>query len=152
LTYLRQKEKTIKRRINNRRFQKNYFKYLNSSHGLPRALQNVKKCNFLAAKLYRPKPYAGRITVFQATDRLSHPIDPQITWKHLALGGVDAFEVPGDHLTLVDEPHVRVLAEKLKGCICEMHRSLLSGASAAFPLQSDTGMVNLLPSCSKRSG
>jgi aspartate racemase len=152
LTYLRQKEKTIKRRINNRRFQKNYFKYLDSSHGLPRALQNVKKCNFLAAKLYRPKPYAGRITVFQATDRLSHPIDPQITWKHLALGGVDAFEVPGDHLTLVDEPHVQVLAEKLKRCICELHRSLPSGASAAFPLQSDTRMVNLLANCSKRSG
>ncbi|MEO8425575.1 MAG: amino acid adenylation domain-containing protein [Verrucomicrobiota bacterium] len=148
LTYLRQKGKTIKRRINNRRFQKNYFKYLNSSRELPRALQNVKKCNFLAAKLYRPKPYTGRITVFQATDRLSHPIDPQIAWKHLALGGVDAFEVPGDHLTLVDEPHVRVLAEKLKGCIGYIHRSLLPDAPAAFPLQSGTGMANLLPKVS----
>jgi thioesterase domain-containing protein len=35
----------------------------------------------------------------------------------MALGGVDIHEVPGDHLGIFEEPHVQVLAEKLRACI-----------------------------------
>jgi hypothetical protein len=35
----------------------------------------------------------------------------------MALGGVEIHEVPGDHLSMFQEPHVQVLAEKLRACI-----------------------------------
>jgi hypothetical protein len=33
------------------------------------------------------------------------------------MGGVEVIEVPGDHLGLLVEPHVRVLADRLRECI-----------------------------------
>jgi hypothetical protein len=35
----------------------------------------------------------------------------------MALGGVEIHQVPGDHLSMFQEPHVQVLAEKLRACI-----------------------------------
>ena len=38
-------------------------------------------------------------------------------WGKLALGGVEILDVPGDHATMVKEPHVRALAERLSHCL-----------------------------------
>jgi thioesterase domain-containing protein len=66
---------------------------------------------------YRPRAYPHRLTFFRAT---GHPVqgdDPTHGWAQLAAGGVDVHEVPGQHLTLLRQPHVRVLAEKLDACL-----------------------------------
>ena len=38
-------------------------------------------------------------------------------WRELATGGMDVHLVPGDHQTLVEEPHVQGLAQALRQCI-----------------------------------
>lgn len=38
-------------------------------------------------------------------------------WGRLARGGVDVFEVPGDHISMLHPPHVRVLARRLEACV-----------------------------------
>ena len=37
--------------------------------------------------------------------------------RRSAGGGVETHEIPGDHVTVLDEPNVRVLAEKLRACL-----------------------------------
>jgi thioesterase domain-containing protein len=118
ITYFRKKKKTFKRRLKSRQWQKKYIQALREGHGLPPGIQNVKEANFMAAPNYRPRPYAGHVTVFRASEKiLNLSSDPKAGWKHLALGGVTIHEVPGNHLSLVEEPHVRVLVEKLRACL-----------------------------------
>jgi len=76
---------------------------------------------------YVPQAYSGRVTLFvtsvqtTVSDSLYDPklvdIDIKFGWGELAVGGLDIYEVPGGHLSMLQEPHVQVLAEKLKACI-----------------------------------
>jgi aspartate racemase len=38
-------------------------------------------------------------------------------WQKIAAGGLEVHDIPGDHIGILKEPHVRVLAEKLKACL-----------------------------------
>ncbi len=90
-------------------------------------LQNVKQVNYLSAKRYVPRPCKGSVTLFRCTSRSlgDHP-DYLMGWRHLARAGVHVEETPGDHVTMLMEPHVRVLAEKLCACL----RNASSGSQA----------------------
>jgi thioesterase domain-containing protein len=44
-------------------------------------------------------------------------IDPQYGWGDLAVGGLDIYDIPGDHLLMLQEPNVQVLAEKIQDLI-----------------------------------
>ena len=68
----------------------------------------------MAARRYRARPYSGKVTLFVAAERTIEIVDdPVEQWKPLAKGGVDVITIPGDHLTIVTEPNVRVLAQRL---------------------------------------
>jgi oxalate---CoA ligase len=94
---------------------------------LPRALRDVQMFHRQALREYRLQPYAGRITLFRATERGIHDTaGPQMGWGRLAAGGVEVYDVPGDHATLVKEPHVAVLAERLRACLDRARQDPLS--------------------------
>ncbi|TAG73445.1 MAG: amino acid adenylation domain-containing protein [Oscillatoriales cyanobacterium] len=61
---------------------------------------------------YKPQPYPGRAVLFRAKDE-SH-FSTLENWKDLAVGGLDIYDIPGDHLSILQEPNVPVLAEKMK--------------------------------------
>ena len=85
---------------------------------MDRVFNDVRESNFLASRNYVSKPYNGRVSVFIADDHLhSNKQYMRVVWDRIALGGVDFHEVPGDHVTLIQEPHVRVLAQKLQMCL-----------------------------------
>jgi aspartate racemase len=44
-------------------------------------------------------------------------IDPDLGWSELAPGGLEIHDVPGDTFSMLEEPHIQVLAEKLRDCI-----------------------------------
>jgi hypothetical protein len=44
-------------------------------------------------------------------------IDPDLGWSQQAPGGLEIHDVPGDTFSMLQEPHVQVLAEKLRVCI-----------------------------------
>ena len=67
-----------------------------------------------ALRDYVIKPYPGRITLFRA--RQGSPMvraDPRGGWGGVAGGGVEICEVPGTHLSMLKQPHVRDLGEAL---------------------------------------
>lgn len=90
------------------------------SGSLPETLQIVQQANIKASKRYVFKVYPGRITLFRASEQPpGYYNDPQRGFGGLAAEGLELHEVPGLHWTIVREPHVRVLAEKLRDCLAK---------------------------------
>ena len=63
---------------------------------------------------YVPRPYSGPVVLFRAGRQLSGLMtDFTLGWKDVLTGNLDIFEVPGHQETMLSEPNVRLLAEKL---------------------------------------
>lgn len=73
--------------------------------------------NTRASQIYRPEPYDGRITYFKAMDVQETRMRHDLHWKQIALGGLELHEVPGDHLSMMEEPFVRELGMRLDECL-----------------------------------
>jgi thioesterase domain-containing protein len=80
-------------------------------------LQHVYDANLKALKQYRSSPYPGRVTLFNAAE-----LDPALIpdryygWVGLA-DEIEIYTVPGNHDSMLTEPHVSSLAEKLESCL-----------------------------------
>lgn len=72
-----------------------------------------------AARHYRPAGYAGTLTVLRATEVDPELLDvgPELGWSGYVAGGVQSFEVPGDHHSLLHEPNIGALAATLGECL-----------------------------------
>ena len=73
---------------------------------------------------YRPQTYGDRITLFQASETLNNlsQIDSEsmFNWKNLSKLSTKPLElhiVPGNHYTMLIEPHIQILAEELQRCL-----------------------------------
>jgi len=67
--------------------------------------------------VFAPKDvYPERVTLFRAIENIGF-IDPDLGWTELAPGGLEIHDVPGDSFSMLEEPHVQGLAEKLRDCI-----------------------------------
>jgi len=75
---------------------------------------------YFPGKNFVPHAFNGCITVFRVKKQPFNRIrDEALGWAKLALAGVHIHTVPGKHDNILQEPHVRVLAEKLSGCLVE---------------------------------
>lgn len=56
--------------------------------------------------------------LFKASETLTESgSDPAADWIPLALDGIEVREIPGNHYTMMREPHVKVLAGQLSECL-----------------------------------
>jgi amino acid adenylation domain-containing protein len=66
---------------------------------------------------YALRPYPGRLTLFRPSESpVLVATAPDRNWGKLA-AAVDVHFVPGQHHTMVKEPHVQMLAEQLRQCL-----------------------------------
>ncbi|WP_406690482.1 SDR family NAD(P)-dependent oxidoreductase [Saccharopolyspora sp. ID03-671] len=75
------------------------------------------------AERYRPRPYPGRVLLFRSSE--PHPLTTSLDPRYLRTDdslGWDEFcsdlrivRVPGDHVSMIDPPHVSVIADHLEG-------------------------------------
>ena len=76
---------------------------------------------------HQVRPYPGRITLFRP---LAAPVkvgtSPDRGWSKFA-AAVDVHFVPGLHHTMVKEPHVQILAQKLQTCLAQANPKIISG-------------------------
>jgi thioesterase domain-containing protein/acyl carrier protein len=89
----------------------------------------VAEANMQAKRGYRAQVYPGRVTLMRASKPASftrpylptfedwHNRDPQHGWGELISGKLEIHDVPGDHYSIFNEPHVQILAQKLKTCL-----------------------------------
>ncbi|HKP13617.1 MAG TPA: thioesterase domain-containing protein, partial [Blastocatellia bacterium] len=76
---------------------------------------------------YRAEVYEGQITLLRASEgsewKAASAVmqevmnDPARGWGELTTEPVEVYEVPGSHATMCREPHVEVLAARLKACL-----------------------------------
>lgn len=71
----------------------------------------------LAERAYAPKPYAGKVVMFRAQDSqdgVSVILDPDLGWKPYLKDGLTIYDVPGDHLSILLEPNVGAIGNRIK--------------------------------------
>lgn len=90
-----------------------------------RGIVQTIKADELAFMSYVPQGgYQGRITLFRTSevdrDELGMlgeiPTDKTWGWNQFSSQPVEVHVVPGNHTTMLGEPHVRVLAQRFKIC------------------------------------
>lgn len=102
--------------------------WLRFGYSLPPRLSSTAFARARAATSYKAQSYPGRVTLFRATEpREKGGRCPHLGWDGVAAGGVEVYEVPGDHFTLLEEPHVQILAAQLKGCLDQTQADSSSG-------------------------
>jgi amino acid adenylation domain-containing protein len=90
-----------------------------------RRLLHIFKTNVEARRNYRPRRYADRITLFRAREAPQNAFDNSpgsdvesaLGWSALSSLPIDVHDVPGDHISMITEPHVQSLAAKVKGSV-----------------------------------
>lgn len=61
--------------------------------------------------------YPQQITVFRALDNNEFGDELDIGWQKFSSTPVETHFVPGDHISIMTEPHVKSLAQQLKACL-----------------------------------
>ena len=102
---------------------------LDRGWSLPRALQQipVRTVYLFAEKNYQPSGlFNGDLVLFRATYGEGHDEpyieryeDPLLGWGQRARGRVRAHDIPGGHSSMLQEPHVQILADQLQLSIDE---------------------------------
>jgi thioesterase domain-containing protein len=86
---------------------------------------------YLEANTFRPKPLSCPTAIFRCAD---WPVlsagDPYFGWREFLTGPSETHEVPGDHMGILRDPSVGVLADKLRSCLQNARRV----ESAAFDM------------------
>jgi len=75
-------------------------------------LLSIVRANAQAAYGYRPHPYPHTLTLFKATETPISGKNPTLGWDALT-PHLQLHPVPGNHLSLLKQPHVQVLAHHL---------------------------------------
>lgn len=79
-------------------------------------LENIADTWNEAFARYQPSPYSGDAMLFRASKGfvLGFDIGPMNGWDRWIAGEIAINECPGDHSSMCEPPHVRVLARRLK--------------------------------------
>lgn len=87
-------------------------------------LEHVYNTNLAALNTYRSELYDGKVTLFNAAEKDAALIpDPLYGWAGLARE-IEVHDVPGNHDTMLTEPNVSDLAQRLNDCLIRAQRIL----------------------------
>jgi amino acid adenylation domain-containing protein len=83
---------------------------------VPSLFKNTFYITRVAELMYKPRSWHGSVTLFRATVQPDPKSPHDLGWAPLAKGGVDVWEVPGDHLEVHRgaTAQVEALAERLR--------------------------------------
>jgi amino acid adenylation domain-containing protein len=118
IDYVVNKLRYVPAKTRHRVYRRAYKIYQKFGRPLPPVLRNIEEINFTAVKDYQPQIYSGDVKLFLATD-LTADYDSESGWRELVRGRIDTCQIPGNHLDIIKEPGVRLLAEKLRSFIAE---------------------------------
>jgi amino acid adenylation domain-containing protein len=83
---------------------------------VPSVVRGMDMAQWIAARRYMPGPYANLVTLFRREVHENFGDDPSLGWAAIA-PNVEILGIPGEHETVIGQPHVSVLADKLKACL-----------------------------------
>jgi amino acid adenylation domain-containing protein len=129
-TYVLRKLRYAPQKAKHKLYRRAYKIYERIGKPLPAALKNIEEINFAAVKDYVPQTFDGDVTLFLATD-LTAAYDVHDGWRELVGGQIEVHEITGNHINIIKEPHVRLLAEKLRGCLERAQEDHITARRAA---------------------
>ncbi|MEX0803426.1 MAG: hypothetical protein WD688_08935, partial [Candidatus Binatia bacterium] len=99
------------------------FVYVKMGHSIPPMLRSTYIFNVYrkAAQKYVPQPYPGRVIYFKSALNLS---DSLLSWENLVNGGLQVYDISGDHSDIKKGPYVDAWAPILKKELDEAQRHL----------------------------
>jgi len=84
----------------------------------PDAIRKVADAGHWAAADYVAGEYTGAITLFRATEQpLGIYVDRTLGWSTVVKGGIEIYDTPGHHGSLVREPRAPVLVRQLEDAL-----------------------------------
>jgi len=89
------------------------------SEAVPKPIMTpIMEAVLRASRNYRPESYKGKVVLFQIEDweffsGFRYDPDPSFGWRHLAGDGLKIITLPGDHVSIVQEPAATTLAQKI---------------------------------------
>jgi thioesterase domain-containing protein/acyl carrier protein len=105
-------------------FKQRYKRYLEQVHQIAETDKhlNIIDANLQARDEYVLQVYSGSMVLLRAEDQnrgdaFGMQYDPQYGWGNFIVGELKVEYIPGSHLSLLEEPHVQVLAKKLQDCV-----------------------------------
>lgn len=84
------------------------------AHDVP--VPELAIANLVARREYRPRPYLGHATFFRVKPDVPGD-DATQGWASLVREGVEVYDVPGDHFTMMSEPNIEALAQSLHSAL-----------------------------------
>ncbi len=88
---------------------------------------------------YALRTYPGPVTLFVAADSPHN----RPSWEGLATGAIDIYNVPGDHHSVLRDPHsVRAWAGILQRCLDSARRRQAADSSACVPSAADEQRID----------
>lgn len=103
------------------RFNQIAYKFsLRRGHSLPPSLQyfHAEELNGQLLKNYLPQVYPEPVTLFRSSRLIGERYcGHDMGWSQLSAGGVEIHKIPGYFGSILSEPQIQILAEKLRSCI-----------------------------------
>lgn len=100
-------------------------RYLDNGKPLPKVMHDVEAVNWMLATQYVAPKYGGRVALLRKSDGHESPAEAfrRKKWEHLVRDGSFAvydIDSPAvSHMTLLKEPHVRMLADAVKHAVSD---------------------------------
>ncbi len=81
-----------------------------------RRLFDLLSVHMRAMRQYQPRAYHGsEVVFFRATEHdVLYPPNPERGWVDFAAEGIAIYDVPGNHISMNQAPHVQAMAKKLR--------------------------------------
>ena len=99
-----------------------------------RVMAHVKSANSQAWQHYKPKRYPRKIVLFWCSEVPTRCYrDRRLAWSEVADGGLEVHAIPGNHMTMVEPPHVETMAQTLRDCLLAAQRESEISQDRAFP-------------------
>ncbi len=81
---------------------------------VPSFMKSTDDITWVAAMNYQPRPWFGPVTLFRAAVQPDPRLPMDLGWAPIAKGGLEVYELPGDHDLVFREPNIQVLASQLR--------------------------------------
>ncbi len=101
---------------NHKKYMKKFYKV--TGQPLPQYFRDIYETNLVAGDQYIPSIFDGHAVLFQATERPDwFEYDSTMGWGNYFIDGVEVYVIPGNHLSIYDDPNVQAFGDRLKICI-----------------------------------
>jgi len=98
-----------------------YTFFIRRGRPLPPFVNRIGTITYLVSKLYRPKPFNGRVVLLRA-DNLAPGTssDPFNGWDKTCSAGLEIRSISGSHTSILKEPVVSLLAVEMRKLLKEI--------------------------------